>query len=145
MPEWLTDKQVAEYLQVLQEDVDRWVDEGLLPAYEFVGERRFRREDVDALAEAVPAQGQQAQVLSPGERRQVMNATSEVRDEYFRAVDQLVEAGVISILQLKVVAYWLDGWQLEQIAQALEHPTEAVEEALQQAIERIDDAGLLQG
>ena len=50
MPEWMTTKQVAEYLQVSESSIYRWVGEGRLPAYRIGGARRFKREDVDALA-----------------------------------------------------------------------------------------------
>ena len=50
MPEWLTTGQVADYLQVSVSTVYRWVAEGRLPAYKIGNTRRFRRDEVDALA-----------------------------------------------------------------------------------------------
>ena len=59
MPEWMTTKQVAEYLQVSESSIYRWVGEGRLPAYRIGGARRFKREDVDALAvPIVPPEGE---------------------------------------------------------------------------------------
>jgi len=46
----MTTKQVAEYLQVSESTVYRWVSEGKLRAYHIGRTRRLRREDVDALA-----------------------------------------------------------------------------------------------
>ena len=54
MPEWMTTKQVAQHLQVSESTVYRWVSEGKLRAYHIGRTRRFRKEDVDALA--VPIQ-----------------------------------------------------------------------------------------
>ncbi len=46
----MTTKQVAAYLQVSESTVYRWVSERKLPAYNIGRTRRFRKEDVDALA-----------------------------------------------------------------------------------------------
>jgi excisionase family DNA binding protein len=51
--EWLTRDQVAELLQVGDSTVRRWTDQGRLPAYRFAGVVRYKREDVDAMAELV--------------------------------------------------------------------------------------------
>ena len=52
-PEWMTTDDVCEYLQVSRSTVYRWVSEGKLPGYKFGGTRRYKREDVDALAEPI--------------------------------------------------------------------------------------------
>jgi len=51
--EWLTRDQVAELLQVGDSTVRRWTDQGRLPAYRFAGVVRYKREDVDAMAQLV--------------------------------------------------------------------------------------------
>jgi|LSQX01.2.fsa_nt_gb excisionase family DNA binding protein len=53
MPEWMTVEDVCEYLQVSKSTVFRWTNQGKLPAYKFGGARRYKREDVDALAEPI--------------------------------------------------------------------------------------------
>jgi len=51
VPDWLSVKEAAAYLKVSPSTLYRWVDQGLLTAYEFEsgGGRRCRREDLDAL------------------------------------------------------------------------------------------------
>ncbi len=51
--EWLTRGQVAELLQVSNSTVRRWTDQGRLPAYRFAGVVRYKREEVEAMAEPV--------------------------------------------------------------------------------------------
>jgi excisionase family DNA binding protein len=49
-PELLTIGEAAEYLSVSTQTVRRWADAGSLPAIRTPGnQRRFRREDVEAL------------------------------------------------------------------------------------------------
>lgn len=57
MPDWLTSKQVAEKFQVTPRTVSRWVRSGKLPGYRVGGHRRYRREDVEALAERIETEG----------------------------------------------------------------------------------------
>jgi|LSQX01.1.fsa_nt_gb excisionase family DNA binding protein len=53
MPVWMTPKQAADYLQVSEATVYRWTREGRLPAYRIGGSRRYKREDLDDLAEPI--------------------------------------------------------------------------------------------
>lgn len=52
-PHWMTTEDVCEYLQVSKSTVYRWVSEGKLPGYKFGGARRYKREEVDGLAEPI--------------------------------------------------------------------------------------------
>jgi excisionase family DNA binding protein len=58
---WLTADEAAEYLQVTRRTLDRYRTEGRIPAYR-VGPRavRFKRADLDALAQPIPAGGSDA-------------------------------------------------------------------------------------
>ena len=52
--EWLTVSQVAEYLQVTEETVRRWIRRGDLPVLDLGGPRagyRIRRDDLEAFTE----------------------------------------------------------------------------------------------
>lgn len=51
LPEWLTRKQVAEYLSVSIKTVDNIVKDGHLKKYSFAGSTRFKRADVRAVPE----------------------------------------------------------------------------------------------
>lgn len=46
--QWLTAIQVARYLNVSRQTVDRYVKQGMITRYEFAGIRRFRRDEIDA-------------------------------------------------------------------------------------------------
>ena len=52
-PEWLTEEQAQEYLQVSRTTLYRWQREGRLTVYKFGKLRRYKREDLDALAEPI--------------------------------------------------------------------------------------------
>jgi excisionase family DNA binding protein len=57
MPEWMKTAEVCDYLKVSESTVYRWVNAGRLPAYKFGGARRYKLEDVDALAEPIMPEG----------------------------------------------------------------------------------------
>lgn len=54
-PDWLTEEQAQEYLQVSRSTLYRWQQQGSLTVYKFGGSklRRYKRADLDALAEPV--------------------------------------------------------------------------------------------
>lgn len=53
MPDWMTTKEAAEYLKVSEATIYRWARDGKLPAYRIGATRRYKREDLDALAEPI--------------------------------------------------------------------------------------------
>lgn len=53
MTEWLTQQEAEEYLSVSRTTLWRWQKEGKLTVYKFGRQRRYKREDLDALAEPV--------------------------------------------------------------------------------------------
>jgi excisionase family DNA binding protein len=56
--EWMTTEDVEDFFQVSTSTVYRWVSDGKLPAYKVGGVRRYRREDVEALAQPIEPQGE---------------------------------------------------------------------------------------
>lgn len=59
--EWMTTEDVEEFFQVSTSTVYRWVSDGKLPAYKVGGVRRYKREDVEALAEPIEPKADDAQ------------------------------------------------------------------------------------
>jgi excisionase family DNA binding protein len=59
--EWMTTEDVEEFFQVSTSTVYRWVSDGKLPAYTVGGVRRYKREDVEALAEPIEPKADDAQ------------------------------------------------------------------------------------
>jgi excisionase family DNA binding protein len=53
MTEWLTQQEAEEYLSVSRTTLWRWQKQGKLTVYKFGRQRRYKREDLDALAEPV--------------------------------------------------------------------------------------------
>ena len=54
--EWYSPEEVADLYGVSISTVYRWTSEGRLPAYKVGGVRRYKRDDVDALAEPIEPQ-----------------------------------------------------------------------------------------
>lgn len=54
--EWYSPEDVADLYGVSISTVYRWTSEGRLPAYKVGGVRRYKRDDVDALAEPIEPQ-----------------------------------------------------------------------------------------
>lgn len=53
-PEWLTEEQAQEYLQVSRSTLYRWQQQGRLTVYKFGDKlRRYKREDLDRLGEPI--------------------------------------------------------------------------------------------
>jgi excisionase family DNA binding protein len=57
----MTTEDVEEFFQVSTSTVYRWVSDGKLPAYKVGGVRRYKREDVEALAEPIEPKADDAQ------------------------------------------------------------------------------------
>jgi excisionase family DNA binding protein len=52
-PVWLTEKEAQDYLKVSRSTLYRWQQDGRLTVYRFGRQRRYRRADLDALAEPI--------------------------------------------------------------------------------------------
>lgn len=59
--EWYSPEDVADLYDVSISTVYRWTSEGRLPGYKVGGVRRYKREDVEALAEPIEPKADDAQ------------------------------------------------------------------------------------
>jgi len=57
MEEWLTAKEVSQYLKVSLSTVYRWTDEGILTRYKAGRTSRYKRSEVDAAMKGDPPGG----------------------------------------------------------------------------------------